>query len=450
MLSPETHYARGDDVRIAYQVIGDGPIDVLFLQGGWYPVDVVWEQPAAERFIRRLASFSRVIMFDFRGWGASGAGVGSPLPTAEVWADDIRLVLDAVGSTRAAVVSSAIAVLSTLYFAAANPDRVQALVLVDGWARWYEAEDYLDGMPVSDDERMTRALVEHYGTGANAKWLAPSLAGDERFIRWWGRCQRLANHPLQIGGYWTDYSTRDYRSVLSSIRTPTMVLHHLDNPFIRVSHGEYLAGHIPGATFTAVPGADTIFFAGDIDATLDPIEHFLTGGLASPEAGRVLATVLFTDIVGSTESAARLGDHRWTELLDQHDAIIDRELERHRGQKVKSTGDGLLATFDGPARAVQCALAIRESVGRLGLQVRAGVHTGEIERRGDDIGGIAVHIGQRISSLAPPSQIYVSRTVTELVTGSGLWFEDRGDTELRGVPGRWQLFAAVAQPTRLD
>lgn len=250
---PETHYARGSDVRIAYQVIGDGPIDLLFLQGGWYPVDLVWEQPAAERFIRRLASFSRVIMFDFRGWGASGADVGSPLPTAETWADDIRLVLDAVGSTQAAVVSSTIAVLSTLYFVAAHPDRVQGLVLVDGWARWHESEDYPDGMPVSVAARTNAGLTEHYGTGVNVRWLAPSVANDDEFVRWWGRCQRLANHPLQISRYWEEYSTRDYRSVLPSLRLPTLVLHHVDNPYIRFSHGSYLAEHIPGATLLPVP-----------------------------------------------------------------------------------------------------------------------------------------------------------------------------------------------------
>jgi class 3 adenylate cyclase/pimeloyl-ACP methyl ester carboxylesterase len=438
---PETHYARGSDVRIAYQVIGDGPIDLLFLQGGWYPVDLVWEQPAAERFIRRLASFSRVIMFDFRGWGASGADVGSPLPTAETWADDIRLVLDAVGSTQAAVVSSTIAVLSTLYFVAAHPDRVQGLVLVDGWARWHESEDYPDGMPVSVAARTNAGLTEHYGTGVNVRWLAPSVANDDEFVRWWGRCQRLANHPLQISRYWEEYSTRDYRSVLPSLRLPTLVLHHVDNPYIRFSHGSYLAEHIPGATLLPVPGADSIFFVGDIDAVLNPIEEFLTGRLAPPEPGRVLATVLFTDIVGSTEIAARLGDQHWAELLDRHDAVVALELDRHRGRQVKSTGDGMLATFDGPARAVRCAQAIQESVRPLGLEVRAGVHTGEIEHRGDDIGGIAVHIGQRISTLAPAGAVYVSRTVTELVTGSGLVFEARGEHELRGVPGVWQLFA---------
>jgi class 3 adenylate cyclase len=437
---PETRYASDGDVRIAYQAFGDGPIDLLFAIGGMIPVDVGWEDPGFARFMRRLASFSRVVIFDSRGWGASRTAVDT-LPTVEEWADDLRLVLDTVGSERAAVVGHYAGAVMSTFFAAAHPDRVSSLVLIEASARMLRAPDYPIGMPAGARDRLIGGFVETFGTGIDLRAQAPSREHDEPFRRWWGRCERLANGPLGAGAYWRALSGRDMRAVLPALRVPTLVLHRSGDPFIRVDHGRYLAEHIPHARYVELEGSDHLFFVGDTERMLDEIEVFLTGAATGGEPDRLLASVLFTDIVGSTDAAATLGDRRWRDVLDRHDALTREHVARFRGRVVKTTGDGALATFDGPARAIRCAVSLRDAVSAAGVELRAGIHTGEIEQRDGDIGGIAVHLAARVQALADTREVLVSRTVADLVAGSGIAFSDRGEHELKGVPGRWRLLA---------
>jgi len=437
---PETRYAGDGDVRIAHQVFGDGPIDLLFAIGGLTPIDVGWEDPGFARFMRRLATFSRVVIFDSRGWGASRTAVDT-VPTLEQWADDLRLVLDTVGSERAAVVGHYAGAAMSTFFAAAHPDRVSSLVLIDASARMLRAPDYPIGMPASARDRLIGGFVETYGTGDDVVANARSRVHDEPFRRWWARCERLANGPVGAGAYWRALSGRDMRAVLPALRVPTLVLHRAGDPFIRADHGRYLAEHIPGARYVELEGEDHLFFVGDTERMLDEIEVFLTGAAAGGEPDRLLASVLFTDIVGSTDTAAALGDRRWRDVLDRHDALTREHVQRFRGRVVKTTGDGALATFDGPARAIRCAVSLRDAVSAAGVELRAGIHTGEIEQRDGDIGGIAVHLAARVQALAREREVLVSRTVADLVAGSGIAFSDRGEHELKGVPGRWRLLA---------
>jgi class 3 adenylate cyclase len=435
---PETYYAKTpDDLSIAYQVFGDGPVDLLLSGGPQFgPVDLVWEEQSVSRLLMRLASFARVVNVDGRGTGASDAAI----PTTEGFIEDDLGVLDAVGSERAVVIGVAEGGVGSLMFAASHPERTVSLVLVNAWARLMRDENYPWGYPPRLAEQLLQTAQEQWGTGAAADW-SPSFAGAERFRRWFARRERLSLPRNIVATLWNDTLKRDLRSVLPTVRVPTLVIHRRDDPRIRIGHGRYLAEHIPGAKFVELDGADHHIYAGDQDAVLDEIEEFVTGTRPAPKADRTLATVMFTDIVSSTGHATRLGDRKWTQLLDQHDAVIARELERHRGRRVNPTGDGILATFDGPARAVRCAQAIIESVRPLGIDVRAGLHTGEVELRGDDIGGIAVHIGQRVSALARPGEVLVSRTVTDLVAGSGLEFVERGEHDLKGVPGKCVIYA---------
>ncbi len=437
---PETAYARDGDVRIAYQVFGDGPLDLLFATGGQVPVDIGWEEPRCARFLRRLGTFARVVIFDSRGWGASRTTVDAA-PTVETWADDLGLVLDTVGIEQAAIVGSYAGANFSAYFAAAHPERVSSLVLIEGSARTERADDYPIGMPESVRQRIIEAFVAQYGTGADLEWMAPSAVGDERFRRWWARCERMANGPVGAGRYWNELGSRDLRAVLPALRLPVLVLHRAGHRIVRVDQGRYLAQHIQGARYVEVEGADFLFFMEGSDRMLDEIEMFLTGVAGGAEADRLLASVLFTDIVDSTDTAAALGDHRWRELLDHHDALTREHVDRFRGRVVKMTGDGVLATFDGPARAIRCACALRDASSSVGVELRAGIHTGEVEQRGDDIGGIAVHLAARVQALAGAREVIVSRTVADLVAGSGIAFTDRGEHELKGVPGRWRLLA---------
>jgi class 3 adenylate cyclase len=437
---PETRYASDGDVRIAYQIVGDGPIDLLFAIGGLIPADIGWEDPGFTRFMRRLATFSRVIVFDSRGWGASRTTVDT-LPTVEEWADDLRLVLDTVGSERAAVVGFYAGAVMSTFFAAARPDRVSSLVLIEASARMLRDVDYPIGMPPESRDRLIGGFVEGYGTGRDIGNVARSRIDDEAFTRWWARCERMANGPLGAGAYWRALTSRDMRAVLPALRVPTLVLHRAGDPFIRSNHGRYLAEHIPDARYVELDGEDHLFFVGDTERMLDEIEVFLTGAAVGGEPDRLLASVLFTDIVGSTDKAAALGDRRWRELLDRHDTLTREHVARFRGRVVKTTGDGALATFDGPARAIRCAVALRDAVSAAGVELRAGIHTGEVEQRNGDIGGIAVHLAARVQALAAAREVLVSRTVADLVAGSGIAFSDRGEHELKGVPGRWRLLA---------
>jgi len=439
--APETRYARRGEVALAYQVLGDGPMEVMFVAGGQYPIDLFWDEPRARHFVQRLSSIGRVAMWDARGWASSGGNPDDGATTLEDWADDFGVVMDAVGFERPAVIGVGPGASFSMFFAAARPERVRALVLMEAFARYRRSDDYPIGIPDRAFELAAQAHFAVFGTGETLQLFAPSAADDPRFRAWWARCERMGADPLTANRNWRELASRDVRAALPSLRVPTLVLHRRGDRFIHVEHGRYIAEHISGATFVELEGDDHIFFIGDADGALDQIELFLTGQLAARAPDRMLATVLFTDIVDSTGQAARLGDRRWTELLDAHDQLVTIHLDRYRGRKVNPTGDGMLATFDGPARAIRCAIDIRDSVRDLGLQIRAGLHVGEVEQRDADLGGIAVHIGARVQAHAQPDEVLVSRTVVDLVAGSGIIFDDRGEHDLKGVPGPWRLFA---------
>jgi class 3 adenylate cyclase len=437
---PETRYARTPDgVRIAFHVFGGGARDLLFVWGPFSHVELVWEHETAAHYLRRLGSFGRVVHFDKRGTGLSDRAC--PLPTLEEQMDDIVAVLDAVGSERAALIGGGDAGQLCILFAASHPERTSALVLSEARPRMTHSAQF----PFGPDPEAWRQFIEltpaQWGEGWSQVFVAPSQS-DPASRRWWARLERYALSPGSVAPFFAMFEHSDVCSVLPSIRVPTLVLQRTKDPIVEVGVGRYLAEHISTARFVEFDGVDHPGWVGaTADAELDEIEEFLTGARSRREPNRVLATVLFTDIAGSTDRAAALGDRRWRDLLGDHDAISRQEIDRHRGRWVKSTGDGILATFDGPARAIRCAQAIADRMGQLGVQMRAGVHTGECEELGDDIGGIAVHISARVADLAPIDEVIVTRTVVDLVAGSGLEFEDRGEHSLKGVPGRWRLFA---------
>ena len=439
-MQPETRYAKSGEVSIAYQLVGEGRLDLVLVPGWVSHLDCAWEYPRFAEFGRRLASFSRAIFFDKRGSGLSDRISG--VATLEERMDDVRAVLDAVGSKRAALLGVSEGGPMSVLFAATYPERTSALVLYGTMAKFTASADYPWGFPVETFEQLVGTLIESWGRPDSAviPLLAPTLAGDERFREFWARFERAAASPGAFAALMRMNAEIDVRHVLPTIRVPTLVLHRTGDS-ISVDQGRYIAEQIPGAKYVELPGTDHLPAAGDFNALVDEIEEFLTGVRPVPESDRVLATVLFTDIVGSTERAATLGDRAWRALLDTHHGIVRRELERHRGREVGTAGDGFLATFDGPARAIRCAAAIRDGVRSLGIQIRAGLHTGECELMGDDVGGIAVHIGARVMATATPSEVLVSSTVKDLVAGSGLRFVDRGVHGLKGVPGEWRLFA---------
>jgi len=443
MKPPPVQFAPSPGGQIAYQVVGDGPIDLLFHPGP-SNLDVVWENPALERLLRRLVSFSRLIMCNRRGTGLSDPmPMGAP-PTIEEWATDLTWVLDAAGSDRAALLATEVGGLSVPLFAATHPERTLSLALINCFATLRRTDDYPWGLPAEAIDRFLEAYTSQHGSGANLKALAPELAQDERFRDWFARLERLSMNRATAEVATKLMLNMDLRGVLSTIKVPTLVISHTDSAWIRPGHGRYIAEHIPNARFVERPGFWGLFWIHDVDWVLDEVETFFTGTKGAPSLDdRVLATVLFTDIVGSTERAAEIGDQRWRWLLDEHDAIMRREIERYRGRPVKSTGDGYLATFDGPARAIRCAVAITEAVRGLGVEVRTGLHTGEVELRGEDVGGIAVHIAARVMAEAGPSEVLVSGAVPPLVAGSGIEFSDRGVQPLKGVPGDWRLFSVV-------
>jgi pimeloyl-ACP methyl ester carboxylesterase len=439
---PQTRYARSGDVNVAYQVVGNGPFDLVYVHGWVSNVDLMWDEPSYARFLERLASFSRLILFDKRGTGLSDPVASGEPPTLEQRMDDVRAVMDAAGSERAALLGHSEGGNMSVLFAATYPERTAALVLVGCYAKRIRSDDY-PWAPAWDDrlreiEETERTWVDPALVGS----LAPSRADDPAFVTWMSRYLRGSASPRGAAELLRMNTMIDVRDVLPTIRVPTLLLYRTDDRDVQVDEGRYIASSIPGSRLVELPGADHLMWAGDADALLDEIEGFLTGVRRGPEPDRVLATVLFTDIVGSTERAVAMGDRPWRELLDRHHGVVRRALERWRGREVDTAGDGFLAVFDGPARAVRCAEAIAAAVLPLGLEVRAGVHTGEVELRNDGVAGIAVHIGARISGLAGPGEVLVSRTVVDLVAGSGLVFSDRGEYELKGVPGTWQVFAA--------
>lgn len=439
MQPPRTHYARSGEVNIAYQVLGDGPIDLVHVPPFTSNLELQWQDPDQARYFRRLASFSRLIMFDKRGMGLSDrTGIAS----LEERMDDVRAVMDAVGCERAAIFGSSEGGAMSLLFAATYPERVTALALYGAYPRLSAAPDYPEGIPQEVRERVLEELGARWGQGVLLAHplMNPTRANDRAFVEAAGSWERLSASPGAAVALVRMIFDIDVRHLLSAIHVPTLVIYRTADAF-HAAGSRYLATHIPGAKTVELPGQDYAPHLGDQDAILDEIEEFVTGVRPAPEPDRLLATVLFTDFVGSTEAVAELGDKRWRQVLERHGEIVTKELGRYRGRLVKTTGDGVLATFDGPARAVRCACAIRDAVRALGIGTRAGLHTGEIEVLGEDVGGIAVHIGQRVSTLARAGEVLVSSTVVDLVAGSGLKFEDRGEYTLKGVPRPWHLHA---------
>jgi pimeloyl-ACP methyl ester carboxylesterase len=439
---PETRYAKTTNgVHIAYQVVGKRPLDLVFVPPFISHLDLFWEDPDIARFYRRLASFSRLILFDKRGVGLSDRVAFAHL---EQRMDDLRAVMDAVGSERATICGMSEGAAMSVLFAATYPERTRSLVLCGPSVKLVSTEDFPYGYPRKDIAAFYDACVDAWGQGTSTLGVfSPSVLSDPEKLQWAARLERQSASPGALRVLGEMNLDIDIRGVLSSVHVPTLIIQATDDVVAPVGQARYVAERIPGAKYIEVAGIDHVPWTGDAETVLGEIEEFLTGERHGPTADRVLATVLFTDIVGSTEQDAQRGDRAWRELLDRHDLMVSEELRQFRGRQVKSTGDGVLATFDGPARAMRCARAIQVRAERLGVKVRAGLHTGEVELRGDDhdVSGIAVHIAQRVSALARPGEVLVSRTVTDLVAGSGIEFADRGEHELKGVPGTWRLFA---------
>jgi pimeloyl-ACP methyl ester carboxylesterase len=436
---PETRYAKSGSLNIAYQVAGEGPRDLIYVPGWISNVELNWEEPRLAHVLERLADFSRLITFDKRGTGLSDSVPTDRLPTLEERMDDMRAVLDAVASEQAAVFGFSEGGLMSALFAATYPQRTTALLLYGVFAKRVWSPDYPWAPRPEDRERQIEALERNWSEGMDLDQLAPSE--DDPFKERLRTYLRRSASPGAAAALMRMNTQLDVRDVLPTIQAPTLVMHRTDDGDANVEEGRWIAAQIPGATFVELPGDAHVLWAGDADEVVDEIEEFLTGARRGPEPDRVLATVLFTDIVGSTVEAARLGDRRWRDLLERHNAVVREQLARFDGREVDTTGDGFLATFDGPARAIRCASAVHAGVRGLGLQLRAGIHTGECELVGGKVAGLAVHTGARVASVAGAGEVLVSSTVKDLVAGSGIEFEDRGAHELKGVPGEWRLFA---------
>jgi class 3 adenylate cyclase len=438
MALPETRFAKAGDLSIAYQVIGDGNVDIILIPQWLSNIEQYWEHPAAAYFLRRLASFGRLIMFDKRGSGLSDAVPSTQ--TLEERMDDVLAVMDAVGTERAVLFGPSEGGPMAALFAATYPERCVSLILYGACARWLEAADYPEGRPAALVAAYGKIWIDGWGSGASLNVLAPSLATDDSFRRWWGRFERHSVRPGMVQPIFDTINALDIRPVLPAIKVPTLILHRRGDRLVDVANGRYLASHVPGAKYVELPGDDHIYFTGDADALLDEVEEFVTGSRGTHDPDRVLATVMFTDIVSSTEHAARLGDRRWHDLIADHDQLVSNQVSVYRGRTIRTTGDGVFASFDGPARAIRCALSLIDVARSLDVHIRAGLHTGECELAGNDLAGVTVHIGARIADLAAPSQVLVSGTVRDLVVGSNIAFQFRGTESLQGVPGEWRLF----------
>jgi class 3 adenylate cyclase len=438
---PVTRYVKTPDgVSIAYQVSGDGPLDLVFPGSLTIPIDLCWEEPSFVRFAKRLGGFSRTVWCEARGVGASGGDFQEGF-VEEIVDADLTAVLDAIGCERVVLVGADQSGPTGIRYAASHPERVTALVLIDAFAHYVREDDYPWGLSPDALDRYAASTRELWGTGAALEVLAPSKTGDEGFRAWWARCERLGAGVDQIAVSLRASFLRDVCALLPTLAVPTLVLHRAGNRFIRVGAGRYLGEHIPGATYVELSGDDHLFFVGDTDVLLDEVEEFLTGSHQAPEGDVVTATILFTDIVASTEQSARIGHRKWTTLTDAHDAMVRATLHRHRGREVKTIGDGFLATFDATTRAVRAAMEIVTQAKGMGLEVRAGVHTGEVEVRPDDVVGLAVSIAKRICDLAGPGEVFVSEAVKGLIVGSGIALSEQGTHVLKGVPETWRLFA---------
>jgi class 3 adenylate cyclase len=451
MLPPvETRYADTSGGKVAYQVVGSGPTDLVFFPDWLENIEVIWEEPRFERFLKELAAFRRLILFDKRGSGISDQvphGVLNAGPTLELAAEDLRAVLDACDCKQADILAVGVGTWSTILFAATAPSRVRRLVLIDSAVglRGF-TEDRRAAERPAEMARFVERIISSHGSGELLRLLAPKAYSDEGFRRWWARYERLGMSPKYFGVFWRSAAEIDLSPVLPTVRAPTLVLSRTESRVYPVEHGRYVAEHIPGATFRELPGGDELVFMEQSRRIVEEAREFLTGVRDTTADDRILATILFTDIVNSTEQLATLGDRTWRDRLLRHHDLVRAAIERFRGREIETAGDGFLATFDGPARAIHCAMAIRDSVASLGIRVRAGIHTGECELVGDKIAGIAVHTAARVMHAAEPGEILVSRTVKDLVAGSGLAFEDRGLHELKGIPDRWQLLALVDAP----
>ena len=442
-MTPETRYARAGDVHIAYQVLGEGPVDVVLADMWFSNMDGQWDVPPLAEFRRRLAAFSRLIMFDRRGMGLSDPVAIQSLPSLDAWMDDLRAVMDATNSDRAALIANIGGAITSLVFAASHPDRLSSLVIVDGFARVRSAPDYSIGMSADEAERQLGHIEPSWGRGLMLDAFAPSTRALPGLRETWARFERMATSPgsaRAIVGWIFD---SDVRAFLPTIRVPTLVIQHPEGRMFRPALGRYVAEHIPGARYVELPGPDQLLWGGDQARTVAEIQEFITGVRPMHPTDRVLATVLFTDIVDSTKRAARLGDHAWRDLLGTFERLSAEVVTAASGRLIKSTGDGILATFDGPARGVQAAHELSVRARELDLPIRAGLHAGEVEISDDDVAGLAVHIGARVANLASADEVLVTSTVKELVIGSQIDFEDRGSRVLKGVPGRWHLFAVT-------
>ena len=438
MEAPETRYVAVGDADVAYQVVGDGPLDLLYCYGLGSHIEHCWEIPGQSEYLNGLATFSRLIFFDRRGTGASDGVPLNAMPTWEEWTEDIEAVLGAAGSKRTAILATLDAGPIAILFAASHPEVVSALILVNTTARYLEADDYPIGASSDFVDAVVETFAKGYGTPELTRLFDPGRADDAEWVRLVSKMVRSSATPRTAAAQYS-YILRsfDVRHALPLIQAPTLVLQVSESPFLSVAQGRYIADHIEGATFIELPGGNISMDA----APMLDIAEFLTGERPAIEVERILTTVLFTDIVGSTARAASLGDQRWRSLLDAHDRTVREQLRRFRGREINTTGDGFVISFDGPARAIRCALAISEATGKLGVDLRMGLHTGECEVRGDDLGGLAMHIAARVGALAAPGEVLVSGTVKDLVVGSGIEFADRGEHELKGVPGSWKLFA---------
>jgi class 3 adenylate cyclase len=439
----QTQYAKCGPYSIAYQVVGQGPFDLLWVPGFVSNIELAWEEPLLARFLYRLASFSRLILFDKRGTGLSDRLPVEQLPTLEQRLEDVIAVLDAAGSERTALFGHSEGGNLAVLFAASRPTSTIALVTAGIFAKRVWSPDYPWAPTPEQRARDIEALERNWGVDADVEHLAPSAARDAAFGQRLAAYFRRSASPGAAGALIRMNTQIDIRAVLPTLRVPTLMLHHTGDRDSSAAEGRWIAGQVPGARFVELPGDDHLPWVGDQDRLLDEVEEFLTGAPRAAIADRVLTTVLVTDIVGSTERAIKLGDRAWSALVEDHNALVRAQLAKFRGREIDTAGDGFLATFDGPARAVRCACAIVDAVRGLGLEVRAGVHTGECELVGDKVRGIAVHTGARVAALAGPGEVLVSSTVTGLVAGSGLRFEDRGEHALKGLPGTWRTHAVL-------
>jgi class 3 adenylate cyclase len=441
-------YARNGDIHIAYRVIGSGAIDMLWYPGApLLPMESVGDEPYFRRMQQRLSAFARLIQFDARGIGLSDPESPKDPPTLQQWVADAVCVLDAAESPKAVVFAPRDSTLQAIMLASSHPERVSKLVIVNGFARLRRAADYPEGYSGPVVDAFLESIIEgvpRSDHGVPEDFLtvgAPTVANDPAFRAWWERAGRQGASPAMAKAILRVGYDADVRALLPSVNVPTLVLHRTNEPLFRIGHGRYLAEHLPNATFVEIPGEDSLYWVGDTSTLLDEVEEFLTGSRVGRRQDTTIATMMVTDIVGSTRTMANIGQERWRDLLDRHDAAARRQFERFGGREVKATGDGFLVTFEGPARAVTCARAISDATRPLGLDIRAGVHTGEVELRGSDIAGMAVHIAARFAALAGPGEVLVSRTVIDLIVGSGIEFTDRGEHALKGVPGSWHLYA---------